>query len=144
MRAAGIGAGNNGRRGQTLFPPLHPSVLLPPPIVRLLGDLVRPTCVADLGAPVLLYSPTCLRTCFFPTAEHPDYVSIRAVVENDLVRLPSGIHLPDGTQVRLEVLPRFNSTTGWPDGYFKETAGVLEGEPFDRPTQGELPQTVSW
>ena len=44
----------NGRRGQTLFPHLHPSVLLPPPIVRLLRDLVRPTCVADLQ-PALLH-----------------------------------------------------------------------------------------
>ena len=82
--------------------------------------------------------------CFLTTLEHPKDVSIQAVVENDLVRLPSGVHLPDGTQVRLEVLPRFDSLTGWPDGYFKETAGFLEGEPFDRPSQGEVPQPVSW
>jgi hypothetical protein len=63
---------------------------------------------------------------FFPTLEHSEDVSIQCVVENNLVRLPSGIHLPDGTQVRIEVLPRFNPMTGWPDGYFKETAGVLE------------------
>ena len=82
--------------------------------------------------------------CFLPTLEHSKDVSIQAVVQNDLVRLPSGVHLPDGTQVRLEALPRFDSLTGWPDGYFKETAGVLEGEPFDQPSQGEVPQPVSW
>ena len=71
-------------------------------------------------------------------------VSIQAIVENDLVRLPSGVHLPDGTRVRLEVLPRFEALKGWPDGYFRETAGLLEGEPFERPPQGEVPQPVSW
>ena len=71
-------------------------------------------------------------------------VSIQAVVENDLVRLPSGVHLPDGTRVRLEVLPPFEGHSGWPDGYFQETAGRFEGERFDRPSQGELPQPVSW
>jgi hypothetical protein len=71
-------------------------------------------------------------------------VSIQAVVENDLVRLPSGVHLPDGTRVRLEVLPSFKGPSGWPDGYFQETAGRFEGERFDRPSQGELPLPVSW
>jgi hypothetical protein len=71
-------------------------------------------------------------------------VGIQAVVENDLVRLPSGVHLPDGTRVRLEVLPPFEGPSGWPDGYFEETAGRFEGERFDRPSQGELPQPVSW
>ena len=71
-------------------------------------------------------------------------MSIQAVAENDLVRLPSGVHLPDGTLVRLEVLPRADAFTGWPVPYFEETAGVLEGEPFDRPTQGETPKPASW
>jgi hypothetical protein len=71
-------------------------------------------------------------------------VSIQAVVENDLVRLPSGVHLPDGTRVRLEVLPPFMGPSGWPDGYFQETAGQFETERLDRPSQGELPQPFSW
>ena len=71
-------------------------------------------------------------------------MSIQAVVQNDLVRLPSGVHLPDGTWVRLEVLPRLEDSGGWPDGYFRETAGLLQGEPFERPSQGAAPQSVSW
>ena len=71
-------------------------------------------------------------------------MTIRAVVENDLVRLPVGVHLPDGTAVRLEVLHRTEELCeageepkGWPAGYFEETAGVLQSEPFDRPEQGQ-------
>jgi hypothetical protein len=30
-------------------------------------------------------------------------MSITATVENDSIRLPAGIHLPDGTEVRVEV-----------------------------------------
>ncbi len=71
-------------------------------------------------------------------------VSIQAVVENDLLRLPSGVHLPDGTWVRIEVLPPFEGPSGWPVGYFQETVGRFEGERFDRLSQGELPQIVSW
>lgn len=71
-------------------------------------------------------------------------VSIQAVVENDLVRLSSGVHLPDGTLVRLEVLPRKEGATGWPTRYFEETAGIFEGEPLDKGTQGETPEPASW
>ncbi len=37
-----------------------------------------------------------------------------------------------------------NGRSGWPDGYFDETAGVLEGEAFKRPPQGELPRRDAW
>ena len=31
-------------------------------------------------------------------------MSITATVEGDTIKLPSGVHLPDGTQVRIEAL----------------------------------------
>ena len=37
-----------------------------------------------------------------------------------------------------------NSTSGWPEGYFQKTAGVLAGEDFERPPQGELPRRDEW
>jgi hypothetical protein len=33
---------------------------------------------------------------------------------------------------------------GWPDGYFDQTAGALEGQPFQRPPQGEMPSRDDW
>ncbi len=88
--------------------------------------------------------PSPCELVFHPASGHSSTVRIQAIVENDLVRLPSGVHLPDGTRVRLEVLPPPETPSGWPDGYFSETAGQLEGERFDRPPQGELPQPASW
>lgn len=32
----------------------------------------------------------------------------------------------------------------WPEGYFEQTAGALQGEHFERPPQGELPNRVEW
>ena len=32
-----------------------------------------------------------------------------------------------------------NPVTGWSEGYFDETVGILAGETFERPPQGELP-----
>ena len=37
-----------------------------------------------------------------------------------------------------------NSTSGWPEGYFQQTAGVLAGGNFERPPQGELPRRDVW
>lgn len=75
---------------------------------------------------------------------HSKRVRIQAIVENDLVRLPIGVHLPDGTPVRLEVLPRFEVLQGWPLGYFEGTAGAFEGEVFDCADQGEIPAPKRW
>ena len=32
----------------------------------------------------------------------------------------------------------------WPPEYFQSTAGALEGETFERPSQHELPQREDW
>ena len=66
-------------------------------------------------------------------------MSITAIVENDIIRLPAGIHLPDGTAVRLDIGGTDEPASQWPTGYFERTAGALSGEPMERPAQGELP-----
>ena len=64
-------------------------------------------------------------------------MSITAIVQNDIIRLPVGLHLPDGTAVRLEIAHAGEPATRWPAGYFERTAGALAGEPMERPAQGE-------
>jgi hypothetical protein len=64
-------------------------------------------------------------------------MSITATVEKDTIKLPDGIHVPDGTRVRLEI-----ATAGanqWPADYFERTAGALASEPLERPAQGDAP-----
>jgi hypothetical protein len=51
-------------------------------------------------------------------------MSITAVVENDTIKLPPGVHLPDGTRVRVE--PEHSTernTLAW----LREFAGTIEG-----------------
>lgn len=78
-------------------------------------------------------------------------MQILAKVENDTIRLPAGVHLPDGTSVRVEVDADAEAEAkaaaeaawvespeggGWPKEYFARTFGALEGEPLERPAQG--------
>ena len=37
-----------------------------------------------------------------------------------------------------------DSASGWPDGYFEQTAGACAGEEFERPPQGELTMRDAW
>jgi len=37
-----------------------------------------------------------------------------------------------------------DSFSGWPAGYFDQTAGALSGEDFERPPQGDLPCRDDW
>jgi hypothetical protein len=37
-----------------------------------------------------------------------------------------------------------DSLSGWPAGYFDQTAGALSGEDFERPRQGDLPCRDNW
>ncbi len=69
-------------------------------------------------------------------------MSITAIVEKDIIKLPDGIHVPDGTQVRLEI-----ATAGadqWPADYFERTAGALVGEQLERPAQDNPPPREVW
>ena len=49
-------------------------------------------------------------------------MSITAIVENDTIKLPAGIHLPDGTRVQIEA-PVPSKTKPW-----MELAGCLAAE----------------
>ena len=37
-----------------------------------------------------------------------------------------------------------DTPSGWPAGYFEQTAGALAGEEFERPPQGDLPVRDDW
>jgi hypothetical protein len=71
-------------------------------------------------------------------------MSIIAIVENDTIKLPPGVHLPDGTAVRLDVRDAVRSSTQWHAGYFERTAGALAGEVIERPAQGTTPERDIW
>jgi len=71
-------------------------------------------------------------------------MSIIAIVEKDTIKLPPGVHLPDGTAVRLDVRDEGRSSTQWPAGYFERTAGALAGEVIERPDQGAMPERDVW
>lgn len=45
---------------------------------------------------------------------------------------------------RAETKEANGSASRWPEGYFEATAGVLAGEEFERPPQGELPDRDEW
>ncbi len=62
-------------------------------------------------------------------------MSITVTVENDTIKLPADVHLPDGTQVRLEPIDPSQQARSWPAGYFSRTAGMLAGERLERPEQ---------
>jgi hypothetical protein len=69
-------------------------------------------------------------------------MSITATVEKDTIKLPDGIHVPDGTCVRLEIATA--GASQWPAYYFERTAGALAGEPLERPAQGDVPLREAW
>ena len=51
-------------------------------------------------------------------------VSIVAIVENDIIKLPPGVHLPDGTMVRVEPEGRSEANSlAWLEAY----AGTVDG-----------------
>jgi len=50
-------------------------------------------------------------------------MSITATVEKDTIKLPDGVHVPDGTRVQLEIATA--SASQWPADYFERTAGAL-------------------
>ncbi len=69
--------------------------------------------------------------------------TIHAVFENGVFRPVEPVNLPDKSVVEFE--PRLIAKKdGWPEGYFKQTAGVLAGEALERPAQGSLPIRGEW
>jgi len=71
-------------------------------------------------------------------------MSITATVENDMIKLPADVHLPNGTRVRLEPIPAGQPRCEWPADYFARTAGILAGERLERPDQGSMEQREEW
>ena len=71
-------------------------------------------------------------------------MSILATVQNDMIKLPADVHLPDGTPVRLELVDSGLQPAGWPEDYFARTAGVLAGERLERPEQGGTEMREDW
>ena len=91
------------------------------------GDLARKN-----GLPLVVVSQTRYSRC----------MQIVAIVENGIIRLPAGVHLPDGMHVTLDIPAA--PTGDWPPGYFESNAGALAGEPFERPPQGEFEKRTEW
>jgi len=60
------------------------------------------------------------------------YMSITATVENDTIRLPEGMHIPDGTQVVIETVERAGGSSS--DSLARclaEYAGIADDLPSD-------------
>jgi hypothetical protein len=74
--------------------------------------------------------------------------SIPAIYDSGVFRPLEPVNLADGT--RAEVIPLTSNRAApeqsatWPPKYFDQTAGALEGQDFERPAQGELPQRENW
>ena len=74
--------------------------------------------------------------------------SANATFRNGQIELREQVDWPEG--IAVEVTPIHdlaNSATlptEWPEGYFQQTAGALEGEPMQRPPQGDLPARENW
>jgi len=74
--------------------------------------------------------------------------SIPAIYDAGVFRPLEPVNLAEGT--RAEVIPLVSNGTMpeqpsvWPPNYFDQTAGALEGEEFERPPQGGLPQRENW
>lgn len=54
-------------------------------------------------------------------------MSITAIVENDTIKLPPGVHLPDGTKVHIQAEAPKPSTPADGLAWLKKHAGVISG-----------------
>lgn len=78
--------------------------------------------------------------------------AIPAIFAAGVFRPLEPVNLAEGTRAEVIPLPHATSssqlTAGqlatWPPGYFEQTAGVLAGEDFERPPQGNFPQREEW
>jgi predicted DNA-binding antitoxin AbrB/MazE fold protein len=69
--------------------------------------------------------------------------TIHAVFENGVFRPVESVDLPEKSEVEFE--PRLVARKDeWPEGYFQQTAGAFEGEVFERPSQGTIPDREKW
>ena len=75
--------------------------------------------------------------------------TISAIYADGVFRPLEPVDWPEGTKA--EVIALQESARGeperpstWPADYFEQTAGAMEGEEFERPPQGELPEREAW
>ena len=69
--------------------------------------------------------------------------TIQAAFENGVFRPVEVVDLPEHAKVEFE--PRLVANKEkWPEGYFQQTAGAFEGENFERPSQGAIPNRGQW
>lgn len=69
--------------------------------------------------------------------------TIHAVFENGVFRPIESVDLPEKSEVEFE--PRIVAKNGdWPEGYFQQTAGAFANEPFERASQGTMPNRSAW
>jgi hypothetical protein len=64
-------------------------------------------------------------------------MSITAIVENDTIKLPAGVHLPDGTRVQIATADDAQEAPGADDPLYRlaelaEPMGALSNEEIDR------------
>ncbi len=72
-------------------------------------------------------------------------MQISAFVQDDSIKLPAGVHLPDGTNVSVVVDEEAEESPGaLPPDYFERVAGALAGESFERPDQGDFEKRTGW
>ena len=63
-------------------------------------------------------------------------MSITAIVENDSIKLPPGVHLPDGTQV--EIRPRTEGAVDARHAWMLDFAGIANDLPADMAAEHDL------
>jgi predicted DNA-binding antitoxin AbrB/MazE fold protein len=71
---------------------------------------------------------------------------VPAIFDAGVFRPLEPVDWPDGTRAEVILVGSHSESrvAQWPVGYFEQTAGSLEGEDFERPIQGELPQRDDW
>lgn len=67
--------------------------------------------------------------------------SVQATFQDGQLRLAQQVDWPEGTVVEVTPLP---TNSGWPAGYFEQTAGALQQAPFERASQGETQTREAW
>jgi predicted DNA-binding antitoxin AbrB/MazE fold protein len=67
---------------------------------------------------------------------------VPAIFDAGVFRPLEPVDWPDGTRAEVTLISPQSQT--WPTSYFEQTAGALQGEAFERPSQGELPQRDAW
>jgi hypothetical protein len=78
--------------------------------------------------------------------------AVQATFRNGRLELMQSVDWPDGTRAEVIPLPQAaspsngtdGSPTTWPIDYFEKISGVLAGEHFERPPQGDLPLREDW